>query len=389
MRRTSLPAPELVVGADLGEQPSSTTATRSASCAVEPCASPRPSGPRAPSRATARGGAPRGSRSEVASSRTSVCGSARTSLGERELLRLRRRERPSARSDHRLEPIGQRLRPPERIDRAERLAQLVVRGAGPREPKVLREGADEDMLLLRHERDLLPQRVEREVDEPDAADLDPAHARRVDACEQATECGLSCTRGPDHGDSLSRREVEVDPVQDVPLGDIRVAHVSRGQVVALGLVVRRRPVRRHPSNPDDGARPGSRPARDQSVDGVGELHHVERDRGHLADGGVPVRHEPAAPGERRGHRQHVGELRRREPDRGAGASAARPGTRPPGRRRCGRRAPPAGRARRSSARPRPSPHAPGERRVRRALPEVSVRRALEIPAGRSTERGCP
>jgi hypothetical protein len=81
------------------------------------------------------------------------------------------------------------------------------------------------VLLLRHECDFLPQRVERQVDEPDAPDLDPAQARRVDACQQAPERRLSRSGRTDHGDSLSRREVKVDAVQHVPLGDVRVAHV--------------------------------------------------------------------------------------------------------------------------------------------------------------------
>ena len=54
--------------------------------------------------------------------------------GERDLLRLCRRERPSAGSDHGLEPVRQRLCPHECVDRVERLAQLLVRGARPREP---------------------------------------------------------------------------------------------------------------------------------------------------------------------------------------------------------------------------------------------------------------
>ena len=73
---------QLVVGADLGDRrPSSTTATRSASCAVcSRCAiatTVRPSSTAASERSRCR--AARGSSSEVASSSTSVCGSASTS----------------------------------------------------------------------------------------------------------------------------------------------------------------------------------------------------------------------------------------------------------------------------------------------------------------------
>ena len=146
MRRRSLPAPRARRGCRprrAGPPPPQRRDRRRAPCGA--CAqSPRPSGLRAPSRATARGG---GSRARV-EQRGRLVEDERVRVredepGERELLRLRRRERPSAGSDHRLEPVRQRLRPPERIDRAERLAQLLVRGAGPREPQVLRDGADE------------------------------------------------------------------------------------------------------------------------------------------------------------------------------------------------------------------------------------------------------
>jgi hypothetical protein len=195
------------------------------------------------------------------------------------------------------------------------------------------------------------------------------------------------------GDSLPRREVEVDAVEDVSVRDVRVAHVPGSQVIALGLVVGCRPVRRHPRDPHEARERGRADLdlvqpRDQSVDGVSELHDVERDRGHLADGGVPVGDEPAAPGERRRHREHVGELRSREPDR---AEPERPPLGPVRILEVGvdpvdALLPQSERVDRPTTLDR-LPHAPGERRVRRALPEIRVRRALQVPARADPQSG--
>jgi hypothetical protein len=132
--------------------------------------------------------------------------------GQRELLRLRGRERVAAGPDHRVEALGEQVHPLERVDGGERVAEALVGGVRAREPEVLCERADEDVLLLGHERDLLAQRVERQVDEPDAADVDATHARRVDAGEQPAERRLAGARRADDRHALARLEVEVDPV---------------------------------------------------------------------------------------------------------------------------------------------------------------------------------
>ena len=122
---------------------------------------------------------------------------------ERELLGLRRRQRLAAGADRRLETVGQRLGPLERVDRRERRLELGVRRLRSREPQVVGQRADEDVLLLRDERDLLPERLERELDETDAADLDlpvrggwiPASSRpRVDL--PAPDGPTTATRSP-------------------------------------------------------------------------------------------------------------------------------------------------------------------------------------------------
>ena len=164
---------------------------------------------------------------------------------ERELLRLRGRERRRRRRRRPSRaPSGSASAHSSASTAASASASSRVARVGPREPQVLGERPDEDVLLLRDERDLAAQRLEREVDEADAADLDPARARRVDAREQTAERRLARARRPDDGDALARLEVEVDAVQDVAAVDVRVAHVvgrsrsSSGSLVGRGAVGR-------------------------------------------------------------------------------------------------------------------------------------------------------
>ena len=133
--------------------------------------------------------------------------------------------------------VGQRVRPVERVHCRQRVLELRIFRAGPREQEVLVDRADEHVVLLGDECHLGAQRVERQVDEPDAPDLDAAAARRVNAREEAAECRLSGTGRPDHRDALSRLEVEVDPVQHVALRDVRVANALGDQALALRAVV--------------------------------------------------------------------------------------------------------------------------------------------------------
>ena len=248
------------------------------------------------------------------------------------------------------------------------------------------------MLLLRHERDLLPQRLERQVDEPDAADVHATAPRRVDAREQAAERRLARARRPDDRDALARLEVEVDAVQHVALGDVRVAHLFGAQPVVLGAVVRRRPVGWHGGDADEACE-GRRAdldlvqPRDEPVDGIGELDDVQRDRRHLPDRGMAGRDEPAAPGERRRHGQHVRELGSREPDR---AQVERPLLGAHGFLEVGVEAAHEFLAQsqcldRSAAVDRLTDGA-GHARVRGPLPQVAGRRAAQVPARADDER---
>ncbi len=203
--------------------------------------------------------------------------------------------------------------------------------------------------------------------------------------EQPAERRLAGARGPDDGDPLARLEIEPDPVQHVAARDVGVADVVRAQPVVLGLLAARRAVGRHVGDADE---PGERGAadlhlvepREQPVDRVGELLDVEHDRRHLADRGMPVGDEPAAPGERRDDGQDVGDVDGREPDRaqpervplrgvGVGEVGVDP-ARPLGRE--------AERLDGAAAVDRLARGA-GHRRVRRALPEVAGRRVAEVP----------
>ena len=172
--------------------------------------------------------------------------------------------------------------------------------------------------------------------------------------------------------------------------DVRVAHVLRDQLLVVGRLVGRRAVGRHARDADE-ARERRRAdldlvePRDQPVDGVGELHDVERDRRHLPERRVAVRDEPAAPRERGRDGEDVGELGRREPDRAqveraplGAVGLAQVGVDPPDALLVQ-----AERLERAAALDRLADGA-GERRVRGALPQVALRaRASGTSACRS------
>jgi hypothetical protein len=259
--------------------------------------------------------------------------------------------------------------------------------------EVLRQGADEDVLLLRDERDLLAEGLEWQVDEAHAAHLHRARARRVDSREEAPERRLARARRPDDRHALSRLEIEVDAVQHIPPLDVREADVAGAQIRPRGLLVARDPVGRHRGDPDEprersGADLDLVEPRDEAVDGVGELDGVEDDRGHLPHVRVARMDEPAAPCEGGDDGQHIGDLRRREPER-------------PQSQRV-----PLGAVRlvevavdvadtllvereRLDGEPAVDGLAdrPRQRRIRGALTQVALRRPLEVPAGPDPERG--
>ena len=266
---------------------------------------------------------------------------------ERDLLLLRRRQWVTARADDGLEPERQHLEPRPRIDGLERGPELIVGRLHPGQPEVVRDRADEDVLFLRHERHLLPQRLQLEVHEADVAHLDAAGARRMDPRKQPAERGLAGAGRPDDGDPLARLEIEVEAVEHVAILDVGVADVRGTQPLVLRLLAGGGAVvgnLRHADEPGerrcadlDLVEPG-----DEAVDGIGELLHVERDRRHLADRRMAGGDEPAAPHQRHRDGQHVRDLDRREEDRAEierpplGPVGVVPDRRRPDRHACGR-----------------------------------------------------
>ena len=161
--------------------------------------------------------------------------------GERKLLGLGRAERLAAGADDGLEPVGQRLGPLERVDRRECSLELRLARLRSGEAKVVRERPHENVLLLRHERDLLSQGLEGQVDEPDAADVHASAPRRVDAGEQPAERRLARAGRLLAGIHPPRTgNVEVGGVElvELPLETLRqeVALVTQEQHVFVGTL---------------------------------------------------------------------------------------------------------------------------------------------------------
>ena len=179
--------------------------------------------------------AARGSISEVASSRTSVCGSASTSRASATCwawaaVSARPPEPTTVSSPSgSARPTRGRRRPPARAD-------VVVGGARRRgQREVLAQGADEDVVLLGHQRDVAAQLVQRQLDQPDAADGHRAGAGRVDAGEQPAQRRLAGAGRADHRDPLADADVEVDAVQHVAALDVGEPDVAGVELLAVRL----------------------------------------------------------------------------------------------------------------------------------------------------------
>ena len=138
-----------------------------------------------------------------------------------------------------LEAVGQGVDPVERVDRVQGGADLVLAGArGSGEGEVLAQRADEDVVLLGHQRDVAAQVVERQLDQADTADGHRAGARRVDAGEQPAQGRLAGTGRADHGDPLADPDVEVDAVQHVAPLDVREPDVVGLELLVLAAGLR-------------------------------------------------------------------------------------------------------------------------------------------------------
>ena len=218
--------------------PSSTTATRSASWAEKRrwaiAITVRPWSTAASDRSRWR--AARGSISEVASSRTSVCGSASTSRASAICCAW----------------AAVRARPPEptTVSRPSGRASTQSRAStASRAARISSSPAPGGAARARFSRSVptktwcswvtsatWPRRSSSgSSTRPDAADGDRAGARRVDAGQQPAEGRLAGTRRADHGDPLAHADVEVDAVQHVAPLDVREADVVGLELLVLRL----------------------------------------------------------------------------------------------------------------------------------------------------------
>ena len=235
-----------------------------------------------------------------------------------ELLRLRLGEPVAAGPDEGVEPLGQLQRPAPRVDGGQRVEQLLARGLGPGQAQVVLERPDEDVVLLRDERDLAAQLGELEVDEAHTADLDASLARTVDAGHEPAQRRLAGTRRPDDGEALAGPQVERDAAQHVAAGPVGVVDVVDLEAVVGRLRSGGGAVGRDVGDADDAGQAGRadldlvEPG-DELVERAGHLLHVERHGGDGAGGRDVARDEEAAPEQGDGHRREEGELHRREP----------------------------------------------------------------------------
>ncbi len=199
---------------------------------------------------------------------------------------------------------------------ADRISSSPAPG-GSGEGEVLPHRADEDVVLLGHQRDVAAQVVQGQLDEADPADRHRAGAGRVDARQEPAQGRLAGARRPDHRDALADADVEVDAVQDVAPVDVGEPHVERVELLVDRLGTRHLTVVGHLGDAEQAGQRGGTHLelvedRDQPVDRVDQHLHVERRRGHLGQRRRAARVEPAAEHQGQHGRDQVGELHVRE-----------------------------------------------------------------------------
>ena len=122
-----------------------------------------------------------------------------------------------------------------RADRLGRRGHLGRVGVGSAEGDVVANRAGEEEAFLRDDPELAPQRRLRDVPEVDSVDRDPPFARVVEAREELRDRRLPGAGVSDERDRRSRRDVEVDAVQDLGPVAVAEAHVLEADV-ALDLL---------------------------------------------------------------------------------------------------------------------------------------------------------
>ena len=238
--------------------------------------------------------------------------------GQGQLLGLCRGERRPAGPHLGVQPPGQRPRPGRGVHCGQRPPQGRVVGVRAGQPQVLRQGADEDVVLLGEQHDMPAQLVQVEIDQRHPADRGGPRPRRMDAGEQPAEGRLAGPTGPDHRQPLPGHEVELDPVQHVVAGPVGVAQVTGRDHLGRGPGAGAPPVVGDEVDADDPGQGGSaglemvQPGQ-HVVERVDELDDVQRRGGHLAHPDVTRGGQHPAPAEHRGQREHVAQLGERIP----------------------------------------------------------------------------
>ena len=191
-------------------RPSSTTATRSASCAVcSRCAmatTVRPSSTAAERALEVAGRARVEQRGRLVEHQGVRVGEHQP--GQRELLRLGRGEGPTAGADVGVEALGQRRDPVQRVDggQAPRAARRPSASGAGQQRGCPRSEPTKTWCSWVTRATCRRRSSQREVDERHAADGDRAGPRRVDPGEQPAQRRLAGAGRPDDGEPLARTQ---------------------------------------------------------------------------------------------------------------------------------------------------------------------------------------
>ena len=197
--------------------------------------------------------------------------------GQRHLLRLRRSELGAPMAEHGVEAVRQLLHPVDGVHRAQGGQHRGITLLGgqlliARQHDVVAHGADEHVVLLRDQRHLGAQQLQRQGHQLHPADLDLTGARPVDAGQQPAQRRLARPGRPHHRQPFPGLQVEVDAVQHV----VALA-VGEAQVVAHQVLIRRTSLTRHPVLRHVGDAQQTRGRRQADLQPVGHLNQaVER-----------------------------------------------------------------------------------------------------------------
>ena len=144
--------------------------------------------------------------------------------GDRDALALAARERQAALADHGVVALRQRRDEVVRLRAARRLLDLGVARIRPREGDVVAHRGGEQERVLRDRRDRAPQLAQVELAHVDAVDEHAPCLHVVEARDQRCQRRLARAGAPDQRERAALGDVEIDLVQDRPLGVVAEAH---------------------------------------------------------------------------------------------------------------------------------------------------------------------